>query len=276
MAKLEEATSWLPKAIAAFILLILLWGSFYTISAGHRGVLLTFGKAHPVPAGEGLHFKIPIVQSVVKMSVQTLKYEADSEAASKDLQVVHSTIAVNYRLSEESAATLYTNIGINYEDRVIQPAVQESVKSITAQFTAEELITKRNDVKSKLQTQLHDRLLERGINVEEISVTNFDFSESFNYAIEQKVTAEQLKLKAERDLERIEIEARQIEAQAEGQAKAISTVRTALGPGNYIEWLKIQKWNGELPQVTGATPFVNVGTITGGQMSQNTAATVAS
>ncbi|MBI4145761.1 prohibitin family protein [Candidatus Woesearchaeota archaeon] len=273
MPKEETPSKW-PKVVSILIVIILLWSSFYTITAGYRGVLLTFGRASPVAATEGFHFKLPLIQSVVKMSVQTQKYTTEAEAASKDLQVVHSQIAVNYRIIPENAPEIYTKLGLEFEDRIIQPAVQEGVKAITAQFTAEELVTKRADVKNKIQTQLSTRLHERGVIVEELSITDFDFSESFNVAIEQKVTAEQLKLKAERDLDRIKIEAQQAEAQAigfqkaavaqaEGEAKAILIVKEQIGNANYLEWLKIQKWDGQLPKVTGgATPFIDVGTIT--------------
>ena len=258
--------------VLCFVILVVLFGSFYTVTAGYRGVVLTFGKASPVASDEGLHFKIPIIQKVVKMSVQTQKYEADATAASKDLQVVSTKIAVNYHAVPERVPELYSLIGLGYEDRVIQPNVQEVLKATTAEFTAEELITKRPEVKAKVHALLRDRLLSRGIVSEDISITDFDFSDSFNQAIESKVTAEQLKLKAERDLDRIRIEAEQKEAQAigernaaiasaEGESQAIKIIDQELKKSpNYLEWLKINKWDGVLPKATGAgaVPFIDI------------------
>lgn len=264
------------KWVAVFVIgLILVFGTFYTVKSGEEGVLLTFGKAAPEGIPPGLHVKFPMVQKVIKFDVKTQKYEADAAAASSDLQVVSTKIAVNYHLTPGTTPTLFKDIGASYEDRVIQPSVQEVVKSTTAKFSAEDLITRREDVKLQLQSALYERLITRSIVVEDISITNFDFSESFNQAIEQKVTAEQLKLKAERDLERIRIEAEQVSAKAEGEANAIvwkakaeteqiRLIQDQLSESpQYIEWLKWSKWNGVLPMVMGGngfTPLISIPT----------------
>lgn len=256
---------YISRIIFGLIIVVLLISSFYIVPAGERGVLLTFGKPSMNAMGEGLHFKIPLVQQVKKMEVKTQKYEADASSASKDLQIVSTKIAVNYHLLPETVPELYRDIGVGYNDRITQPTVQEVVKAVTAQFTAEELITKRPEVKDKIRAALQERLNERGIVVEDISITNFDFSESFNSAIEAKVTAEQLKLKAERDLERIRIEAEQKVAQAEAEATALRLQKQEITPDlvrlRQIEVQKsaIDKWNGILPEVTGgAIPFLDV------------------
>jgi prohibitin 2 len=242
------------------IIIIVLFGSFYTIDAGHRGVLLTFGKADGIVRQEGLGIKFPIVQKIVKMSVQTQKYEADASAASKDLQIVTAKIATNYHLISEQVPVIYTDLGLSYDDRVIQPMEQEVVKSTTAQYTAEELITKREDVRQAIKTLLTERLRERGIIVEEVSITDFDFSKSFNDAIEAKVTAEQQALAAKNKLEQVKYEAEQKVAEAKGKAEAISIESKALQENPDILQLRaIEKWNGVMPQVTGgAMPFVQI------------------
>lgn len=253
--------------ISGYILAILLlfFNVFYTIGAGQRGILLTFGKPSIDAKGEGLGLKLPFVQKIIKMDVKTQKYEADASAASKDLQIVTSKIATNYHLTPESVPTLYREIGVDYQVRIIQPLEQEIVKSITAKFTAEELITKREDVRLEIKQALHDRLIQRGIVVEEVSITNFDFSESFNQAIEAKVTAEQLKLKADRDLERIVVEAEQKVTQAQAEAEALRLQKQEITPDLIklrqieVQRLAIEKWNGIMPQVTGgAMPFIEV------------------
>lgn len=257
--------------LLALILLAVFFGSWYTIDSGERGVLLTFGKANPIPRDQGLHFKIPVVQQIVKFDIRTQKVGASASAASKDLQTVKAEVAVNYHLVSDDVVNVYSSLGTSFDERVIQPSVQEVVKAVTARFTAEELITNRPTVKEEILVNLKERLQPRSIIVEDISITNFDFSESFNVAIEQKVTAEQLKLKASNDLERIKIEAQQVEsraigeklasiARAEGQAQSIMIVDQQLrNSPQYVEWFKVDKWNGELPQVTGsAVPFIDV------------------
>jgi regulator of protease activity HflC (stomatin/prohibitin superfamily) len=268
--------------ILGIIGLIILFGTFYTVDTGYRGIVKTFGAPSMDAKAEGLHLKIPLAQKVERLSVQTMKYEADAAAASKDLQVVHTQVAVNYHIEPETVPVIFRNIGKDYESKIIQPAVQESVKAVTAQFTAEELITKREIVKAQIDEKLHARLAGSNINMETTSITNFDFSQTFNNAIESKVTAEQLKLKAERDLERIKVEAQQAEAQAigqknaqianaegrkqaaileaEGNAESIKLIDEQLRRSTtYLEFQKVQRWNGVLPQVTGgAVPFVNI------------------
>ncbi len=242
--------------------IILISTSFYTINAGNRGVLLTFGKPTMDAKIEGFHLKVPFIQTIKKMEVKTQKYEAQASSASKDLQIVSTSIAVNYHLLSEMVPEIYRDVGIGYNDRLTQPAVQEVVKAVTAQFTAEELITKRPDVKEKIKFELQERLNERGIIVEDISITNFDFSESFNSAIEAKVTAEQQKLKADRDLERIKVEAEQKITQAKAEAESIRIQSEALkSNSDILELRAIEKWDGILPKVTGgAIPFINLNT----------------
>jgi prohibitin 2 len=250
--------------------IILLSGMFYTIHAGQLGILLTWGKPQLDEKEPGLHLKIPLVQKIEKMDIQTLKYEADAQSASKDLQIVHTKVAVNYHLDKSRVVNIYQDIGRSYESKVINPYVQEVVKANTAKYTAEELITHREIVKAAIDEALKAKLIEKGIVVETNSITNFDFSEEFNKAIESKVTAEQLVLKAQRDLERIQVEALQAKAKAEGErdakianadgdAKVIEIVNKQLEVSpKYIEFLKVQKWNGVQPMYIGgqATPLI--------------------
>jgi len=261
---LEELSKKFFIGATIFIIIALFFSSVYIIEAGERGILLTFGKPDQVAATEGLHFKFPLAQKIIKMDVKTQKYETDASAASKDLQVVTTQIAVNYHLVPETVPLLYQEIGIYYQDRIIQPAVQEVVKASTAQFTAEELITRRPEVKERIKELLRDRLGLRGIVVEEISITNFDFSESFNAAIESKVTAEQLKLKAERDLQRIEIEAQQTIVSAKAEAESLRLQKQEITPDLIelrrieVQKLAIERWDGHLSYVSGASSFINL------------------
>lgn len=249
-----------------FFVLTIVFSSAYIIKAGERGVLLTFGKASDVAIGEGLHFKVPFAQKIVKMDVKTQKYEAKAAAASSDLQTVTTDIAVNYHLTPEAVPRLYREIGIDYQARIIQPLEQEVVKATTATFTAEELITRREEVRLHIKNLIHERLAPRDIIVEEVSITNFDFSPSFNAAIEAKVTAEQNALAAKNKLEQIKYEAEQRVTQATAEATAIKIQADAIQSQGGLEYVQLQaitKWNGVLPQFTGgAIPFIQVPTTT--------------
>ncbi len=257
----------LPNAalVAGILLLIWLIAPFSSVPAGHRGVMTTFGSPSNEVLSEGLHFRIPFAQTLNLVNVSIQKGEGDGDAASRDLQTVHTKIALNYHVKPEAAVSVFRDLGNQPGERIIIPAVQEAVKAVTARFTAEELIAKRTDVRDQIVAQLRERLARHGIVVDEFSIVNFNFSKSFNDAIEAKTTAEQLKLKAERDLQRIEVEAKQKITQAKAEAEALAAQRqqvtTELIRLREIEnqRLAIEKWDGRLPNVSGgAVPFVNV------------------
>ncbi len=256
-------------ALGIVALILVNWLSPFTvIPAGHRGVVTTFGKVSETVLGEGIHLIIPVVNTVHKIDVRIQKGEGSGEAASKDLQTIHTTVALNYHLKPDRVAITFRDIGglREVEERIILPSTQEAVKAITARYTAEELVAKREEVRNSIKSFLVDRLGRHGLMVDEFSVTNFDFSKSFNDAIEAKTTAEQLKLKAERDLQRIRVEAEQKVAQAEAEAQALRLQKQEITPELIklreieAQRLAIEKWNGVLPNVTGgAVPFINVG-----------------
>lgn len=252
----------------AVLLLILLAGPmrpWVIVPAGHRGVVLQLGAVSGV-LGEGFHFRVPVIQKVVPLNVQVQKAETGAAAASKDLQTISSKIALNYHVDPESVARVFQQIGMSYEAKVIDPAVQEAVKAITARYTAEELITKRQQVALEIQDTLTNRLRKSDIVVDAFSIVNFEFSQEFNKAIEAKQTAEQLALKAQRDLQRIKIEAEQKITQAKAEAEALriqkAEVTSELIRLREIEVQKqaVDKWDGKMPQVTGggAMPFINI------------------
>lgn len=248
--------------------LIVLWmiSPFAVIPAGHRGVVTTFGKVDTVPLDEGLHLIVPIVNSVTKIDVRVMKSETEGDAASRDLQQVTTKIALNYHLQPSKVALTFQGVGLDVEAKIIDPAVEEAFKAVTAQYTAEELITKREDVRNRIRSLLAQRLGRHGIEIDEFSVTNFRFSHAFAQAIEAKTTADQLKLKANNDLERIKIEAEQKVTQARAEAEALKLqkqeVTAELIRLREIEnqKLAIDKWDGKLPQTvaSGAVPFIGV------------------
>ncbi len=265
----EEKRFPIVGVIVGLFIVLALFLSIFIVGAGERGVVLTFGKPSMDAAGEGLHFKIPFAQSVKKMEVRTQKIEVSADSASKDLQDVQTTIALNFHLMPELTPKLYQEIGRSYRERIIDPAIQESVKSISAKFTAEELISKRTDVRRMIQETLTEKLTKYYIKVDDFNIVNFQFSEEFDKAIEQKVTAEQLKLKAGMDLERIKIEKEQKITQAEAEAMALKLQKQEITPDLLklrqieVQRFGIEKWNGILPLVTGdAIPFISLGNST--------------
>jgi regulator of protease activity HflC (stomatin/prohibitin superfamily) len=242
---------------------VLFFGSWYTIPAGERGIVLTFGNPDMIPTTEGLHSKVPLIQKVIKMDIKTLKYEAVLSAASKDLQDVSTTIAINYHLIPENVPKIYKEIGLSYENKIIYPFEQEINKGTTALFTAEELVTRREEVRTKMKELLYNQLLPRNIIVEEVSITNFEFSKSFSEAIEKKVTAEQEALGAKNKLEQIKYEAQQRITQATAEAEAIQIQAKAIqmqGGKEYIQLQAISKWDGKMPFVVGGgtLPMINL------------------
>ena len=266
--------------ISAVIILIIIAvvasASVKIVDAGNRGVLTQWNAVDikNAPLDEGIHFLVPFQDDIVQIEVRTQKYDAQTRSASKDLQTVQTTVTVNYHADQERVHILYKEIGLDYENRVIQPAIEETVKQVTANYNAEELITKRPLVKADIENAIRERLDVFNVKTEVISITDFDFSDLFSKAIESKVEAEQKAQKAENDLIRIEVEARQLEAQAEGlasaniaeargESEAISIINSALSNNPYyIEWLKTQAWDGKLPLVVGegSTPFISIPT----------------
>jgi prohibitin 2 len=212
----------------------------------------------------GLYFKLPLIEHVDKLDVQTQKEQTTAAAASADLQNVSTEVAVNYNIDPAYVTQLYTDIGVDYKTRVIDPAIQEVVKAVTATYTAEELITKRPAVTDAIRTELTGRLLANHITVSAVSIVNFNFSDQFNQAIEAKVTAEQNALAAKNKLDQVKYEAEQTITTAEAQAKAIQIQAEAIqqqGGANYMQLQAINKWDGHLPAQmipNASLPFLNI------------------
>jgi prohibitin 2 len=255
--------------LGAVLFGILLIKPWVQIGAGERGVVLNFGAVQENVLGEGLHFRIPIMQKVILMDVKVQKATTEGAAASSNLQDVSSTVAINYHIVPEKAHLVYQTIGIEFKERIIDPAVLEVVKAVTARYSAEELITKRSAVSDAMKTNLTQRLMIHNIAVDAFSIVGFSFSKIFMEAIESKQTAEQLAMKAQRDLERIKIEAEQKITTAKAEAESLRLQRANISL-DLIELRKveanlkaIEKWNGILPQVTGAgaVPFIGVGDV---------------
>ncbi len=256
--------------VAAGLIVLLIGGnSFASVEYGHIGLYKTFGKLNNNMLSPGIHFKIPFFQSVIQVNTQVTKAETDTSASSKDLQPVSTHVAVNYSVNKASAYNLMNNIGGNFDTVIINPATQEIVKEVTAKYPAEDLITRRDVVAGEISQLLTARLAKYDLVVNDINIVNFKFSEAFNQSIEAKQVAQQQALKAENDLRRIEIEAKQKVAQAQAEAESLrlkkQEVTAELIQLKQIEVQEkaLEKWNGVLPTVTGgATPFVDIQALT--------------
>ena len=234
--------------IVVLIALIIVLNAFTAVTSGHTGVVTTFGKVSDQVLSEGLHFKIPFVQNIILVDNRVQKAEAECSSASKDLQTVRSTIAVNYKIMNSYSASVYKNIGMDYESVIITPAIQECVKAVTARYTAEELITNRQTVSDLMSEQLKEKISSYGIDIQIFNIISFEFTEEYNAAIEAKQTAQQNALKAEQDLQRIKVEAEQTVAEAEAEAEAYRLKSEQITP-EIILMSYIDKWDGRLPTV---------------------------
>ena len=261
------------KIVLSFIIFLVLVGlliffnSFTSVPTGFVGIRTRFGKASENVVQEGLNLQIPMIERIVLMDCRTQKAEIDCSTASRDLQEVTLKVAVNYNVSLENAYNIYKSIGVNYESIMISPSILESVKAVTAQYTAEELITKRSEVSDKMQDTLKDKIESRGFTVIDFNVTDLDFSLAYNQAIEKKQVAEQEAKQAQYELEKAKIENEKKIAEAEANAKVMqvqdsSTTENALKLKELeIKKNFIEKWNGILPStVTGDSviPFLDI------------------
>lgn len=229
------------------------------ISAGERGVVLNWGAVSNEILEEGIHWVTPIKQKVVKMDVKIQKEEKGATAASKDLQNVTTKVTINYHLDPLKVNTTYQNLRKKYSERVIEPAIQEYIKKTTAKYTAEELVTKREEVKLEIRDTLSKNLEKNNIVLDDIFITDFNFSEKFNAAIEMKVMAEQEALQAKNKLEQVKMEAEQRVAQAKAEAEAIKIQAEAItqqGGKDYVQLQWIEAWRAggaKVPQfITGS------------------------
>ena len=241
-------------ALVAVLAIFIVINCFTIVDAGHTGVVVTLGKVNEGVLNEGMHIKAPFVQKVVKIDNRIVKLEVSTEAFSKDLQTVSTTLAINYRVDSAKSYSLYKNIGANYEAVLVTPAVNEVLKAITAQYTAEESVTNR----SLISDGLIEKLNASGLYITDVNIINFDFSEAFINAIEEKQVAQQL-LKAETEkqtaITNAEAEAEATMIKAEAEAEANKKIKASLDE-NVIRSKFYEKWNGELPQAMGSDSVI--------------------
>src|SRR5215472_14168195 len=274
--------------VTFIIIIVVMFQSVVVVQAGHRGVVLYVGAVENRVLGEGIHFIIPFAEQVVPLEVRTLKYVADATAASNDLQEVQTTIALNYHIGPGQANIIYQQLGADYADRIIAPTIQESVKASVAKFNAEELITKRATAKAVIAETIANTLGARNIIVETVFITDFKFSPAFASQIESKVVAFQKYLTEQNNLLAVKVIANQTVVQsqaaarsnvakANGESQAIRIISAQLKESpQYLQWLSINRWNGQLPYaLSGAVPFFQLPRTTTQQNQSNNSSTFA-
>ena len=235
---------------------------FVIVNAGERGVVMKFGKVQDNIFDEGIHPVIPIVTTVEKLSVRVQKNDINAEASSRDLQDIKMDIAVNWHIEPDRVNKIFQQVGDQEQIvfRIINPAVSEVVKAATAKKNAEEIITKRTELKQEIDNQLQERLLEYGIAVDGVSIVNISFSPEFAKAIEAKQIAEQEAKRAEFEAAKAEQQAVAEVNRAKGQAEAQRLQRQTLTV-ELLQKQAIEKWDGKFPLVLGgegALPFINI------------------
>jgi len=272
-------------AFSIFILIGIAYQAFVVIDAGYVGVVKRLGAVKPKELSEGFHIITPFIDSVEKFDIRLSKVTSDATASSKDLQIVNTSIAVQYSMTPELMPLTLQKVGTRavVERTLIDPSILESVKAITALYTAEELITRRDEVKTMIQQKissfLNESTEEKNLSglliIANVAITDFDFSTEFNRAIEEKVRAEQEALKAtnEKDRRVTQAEAQaeeqrliadalayEIEVESVARAEAIKREAEALADNPQLIQLRLaEKWDGQLPKFTGETvPFISI------------------
>ena len=245
-----------------------LFKPWVTVPAGYRGVEMNFGAVQNEVLNEGIHLRIPIRDSFEMIEVREQKVEANCSAASSDLQIVNSKIALVYKIDPKTANQLYKEVGTSYDNKIVAPTVQECVKAITAKYSAEDLIKQREAVSQEMRIILQNKLNSYKMTITMFNVADFNFSESFNNAIEAKQTAQQEALKAENELQKVQAEAKQKVEQARAEAESLRVQKEQITP-EMLELRRIEamnravdKWDGKMPGTimggNGAVPFIQM------------------
>lgn len=249
------------------IILIILFGSIRTVRTGYVGVKTRFGKVQDETIQEGLNFKLPFIEKVEKIDCRTQKIEYEMEASSKDLQKINNIkVAVNYSVDKQKANILYREIGKDFKSVIIEPAIYETVKSTIANYTAEELVTKRQEVSTLAQEIITSKLNEKGINITSLSMVDLSFSEEFDKAIEEKQIVEQQTQQAKYELEKAKVENEKKIENAKAEAEVMKqqnneiTDKTLKLKELEVQEKMIEKWNGQLPSTSigESIPFLNI------------------
>lgn len=241
-------------AIFSFIVLI---SSFKIIKSGEVGLRIRFGKIVDSSLTEGINFKVPFIEKIQKVNIKVQKVELNVEASTKDMQLVNTDVAVNYKVLSNSASELYRNVGKDYEEVILMPAIKESIKTAIAQYNAEEITINRAGVSTNCLNAIQSKVEKYGIVIEEFNLVNFNFSAEYTKAIEEKQVAEQQVETAKQKLAKAKIEAEEKEVVANGEAKANKILETTLTKEILMQQY-IEKWDGKLPTTFAGQDIMSI------------------
>lgn len=254
-------------SIISLFVVITFFSSFTTIKSGEIGLKSRFGQIVSQTTQEGIQFKVPYIEKVTKVNMKVQKADITNSSATKDLQDVSISFAINYQLQADKVMDLYKTVGASYVETILQPATQEALKNVTSKYTAEELITKRSEVSQQIIQDLSAKVNKYGIIINELNIIDLNFSEAYNKAIEDKQVAEQEVKKAQQELEKTKIEAEKKVAEAQAEADALRLQKEEI-TDELLELRRIEaqtkaieKWNGQLPSTitgTDSIPFINL------------------
>ena len=257
--------------ILVFLVFIVLWGTFVIVPAGHRGVVLWWGSVEKRIMGEGLNFKVPIAERVIKVDVRVQPHPfKEIDAASKEYQMVKLTGMMNFHIDPSYVNDLYQKVGLDFANKVIDPAFNDFVKEVVPIYLITEILPKREDIRKRAMMKLGDNLARYHIIVDDIYFANIRFSPEYEKAVEAKQVAQQQVETQRQVLAQREIEAQQKVATAKGEAESILVVAQGQAKANdalsrsispiLVQYKGIERWNGILPQVSsGAVPFIDLG-----------------
>ncbi|MBQ3733430.1 MAG: prohibitin family protein [Bacteroidales bacterium] len=256
----KKVVKWTIYGILGFIAIITIFSSFYTVKSTERGVLSTFGKIQDRAVSDGLHFKLPFIQTVQKVNVQQKKFDGTEDSYTRDVQTSEVTYTINYDLVRENVSLLIKNVGADYHTRIVEPYIRSAVKSSFGNFNATQIVENRDKVRAQIESKLRETLDKRYFTNVHFQLVNIDFDDQFETAIKEKQVAEQNALKAKNVTIQIEEQAKQTKIKAEAEAEAIRIKANALEKNpRLVEYEAVQKWDGKLPEYTGgAIPFLNI------------------
>lgn len=251
-------------AVVILFAIITFFGSFKTVKSGEVGLRIRFGKIVNSTLSEGINFKIPYIEKIAKVNIKIQKSEIETESSTKDLQPIKTKLAINYKVDNKKAPELYRTVGNSYNETILIPAIQESLKAVMSKYTAEETVTIRNKVSDDCLKEIQSKMKKYGIIIEEFNIIDINFSEEYSKAIEEKQVAEQRVLTAKQELEKEKIEAEKKITKAKGESDANALLQKTLTE-EVLKEKMIEKWNGELPKVSGSNNIMDISSLMGGK-----------
>jgi len=244
-------------SVIGLFLLITIFASITTVRSGEVGLKVRFGKIIDSSLKEGINVKVPYIEKIVKVNIKVQKVELETESSSKDLQTITTQLAVNFKVDGSKASSLYKTVGNSYKDTILVPAIQESIKAVISEYTAEQTITMRNEVSDKCLNEIQTKVEKYGIIITDFNIIDLDFSKAYNQAIEEKQVAEQKVLTAKQELEKTKIEAEKKIVEAEATKKSNELLKQTL-TDEVIAKQFIEKWNGQLPTTYAGNDILEI------------------